>query len=341
MKRTFLPLIAALAVFAASATVSAQTIKLGTLAPKGSPWYEVLVDLKADWEAASNGSIKVTIFPGGTLGDEPDMMRKMAIGQIQASMVTATGLSMVAPEIWALQMPMMIGSYEELDYIRDRLAPEFEAALLKKNLVVLNWGEAGWVRFFSNEPMRTPEDLRKLKLFVWAGDSVIYEAWKDAGANAVPLPVPELYSALNSGMVDAYSTTSVASLSFQWFGLAPHMMDLKWAPLVGATVIRADVWRKIPKDLRAKMLAASHRAGRRFRELTRSFEQDAVGVMQEHGLTVHELTPREVALWEEAAKLSYPTIVKNFLSPELVERTLLLRQEFRRKLATNVNAGDG
>ena len=329
-----------LAIVAALFAVSAQakTIKLATLAPKGSPWHEILLDMAAEWEGAAGGDLKVRIYPGGVLGDEPDMMRKMAIRQIDAAMVTNTGLVKLVPDIWVFVLPMMVRSYSELDFLRAQVGPDLKKQFLAKGYVVLNWGEAGWVRFFSRQPIATPDDLRQMKLFTWAGDPVLENAWRVEGFDVVPLPATDLFTALQSGMVDAYSTTAVASLSFQWFGLAPHMLDLNWAPLVGATLIRVESWEQFPGQVRAKMLAAAEKAGQRFRERTRAFEDEAVRVMVDNGLTVTRMPPDALARWEAGARRAAEVIRAEYVDETLAERSRRLLEDYRGGLASSVPA---
>lgn len=333
MIRRVLVVLALTALLAAPVAAQAKTIKLATLAPKGSPWHEILVDMAAEWEEAAGGDLDVRIYPGGVLGDEPDLMRKMAIGQIDSAMVTIAGLTQLVPDMWVFGMPLIVRDYGELDFLRDRVGPGLKKQFLKKGIVVLNWGEAGWVRFFTNSPVATPEDLQKINLFVWAGDPVLEDAWRKQQFKIVPLPVTDLFSALQSGMVDAYSTTSVASLSFQWFAMAPYMTDMNWAPLVGATIIRSSSWERFPAPVRAKMLAAAEKAGRRFSERTRSFEDDAVKVMQENGLTVVEVSPEALELWQERADVAGKIIEERFVSRALAERARRLLAEYRTRVA--------
>jgi TRAP-type C4-dicarboxylate transport system substrate-binding protein len=170
MKNWIITAFAGLAFLAAGGAASAQTIKLGTLAPKGSPWFDNLQDMASDWGEASNGSIRVRIYPGGSIGDEQDMVRKMQIGQLQGAVLTAEGLSIIVPEVLALQMPMIFKTDGELDYARDALTPELEALFEERGYKILNWGDIGWVRLFARDPAVTVEDLGKQKLFTWAGD---------------------------------------------------------------------------------------------------------------------------------------------------------------------------
>ncbi len=329
MKRTMAATMAAATLSLAQVPAFAQTIKLGTLAPEGSPWHTVLRDMAESWKATTKGTVQVRIYPGGVAGDEPDMIRKMRVGQLHAAALSGAGLAAIAPEIQALQMPMMLTSYEELDSVRDKLAPKLEAILEAKGFKVLNWGDAGWVQFFAQKPVVRPEDLKALRLFTWAGDTAYVEAWKHAGFHPVPLAATEIHTGLQSGLINAFSTTPVAALSFQWFGLAKHMTDLKWAPLVGATVISTKQWREIPDEVKPLLRKATQEAGMRLQEEARKLGDTAVNVMKQHGLEVHQVPPDAVAQWERAARAAYPKLVGKVVPAEMVAEVERLRDEYR------------
>lgn len=325
--RVTILMLAALSLFAPRA--AAETIKLGTLAPEGSPWYNIIRDMAEAWKEETGGKIQFRIYPGGVVGDDPDMVRKMRIGQLHAAVLTGTGLNAIAPETQALMMPMMLSSYEELDYVMDRIAPTLEAILESKGFKVLNWGDAGWVHFFAQKPVVHPKDLRPLRLFVWAGDTAYVEAWKDAGYRPVPLAATEILTGLQSGLINALPTTPLAALSFQWFALAKHMTDLNWAPLIGATVISTSKWERIPDDIQPLLLASARRAGERIRSETRKVGEEAVEVMKKYGLVVHHVPPDVVAEWERSARAGYPQIVGKVVPAAMVAEVDRLRNEYR------------
>src|SRR5215470_17738308 len=168
MKWILLACLAAAAIIGAPGRGSAEVIKLGTLAPQGSPWYDALRDIGEAWKAESGGRIELIIYAGGVAGDEPDMVRKMRIGQLQAAALSEAGLHQILPEVRALMMPMVLHSYAELDCVRDRVAPELERLFEAKGFKILNWGDAGWIRFFTTKPVTGPDDLKGLRIFVWA-----------------------------------------------------------------------------------------------------------------------------------------------------------------------------
>lgn len=308
---------------------SAETIKLGTLAPKNSPYYDILRDLSDRWERISNGSIRLRIYADGVAGDDPDMVRKMRIGQLDAALLAGSGLYEIAPETKAIQLPLMFRDDDEWDYVRTQIAPKLEQIYASKGFRVLLWGDAGWVHMFSQKPVMYPNDLKPLRLFVWAGDQDNVQAWKNMGYRPVPLAVNELHSALHSGMVNAFLATPLAALSFQWFALSKDMTDIRLVPLVGALVIADKKWQAIPADLRERLSEASREAGTRFLREMRKHSHEAIHIMQQHGLTIHAISPDALAEWATRFRANYPTIMGGNVPPDLVAEVERLRDEYR------------
>ena len=305
-------------------------IKMGTGAPEGSPWHEILKSMEDQWRRSSGGAVELRIYPGGMLGDEPDLIRKMRVGQLQAAAVTAVGLAEIDDAVAALQIPMMFRSYEELDHVRDRLRPTLEKRLQSKGFVVLNWGDAGWVMFFAKEPFASPEDLKKLKLFVWAGDPHSVDLWKAAGFRPVPLAATDILPGLQTGLINAFDTTPLAALTNQWFGLAPHLLDLKWAPLVGATIMTRKAWDSLPQGSREGVRQAAEAAGDRLKGEIRATSDKAIEAMAKRGLTVHPVGPDLQVEWQKAAEAIYPKIRGSLVPADMFDEVKRLRDEFRK-----------
>ena len=329
MRRIIVTLLALSIVSGMGHAAAAQTVKLGTLAPEGSSWHRIIRDLAEQWRALSNGALDVRIYAGGIAGDEPDMVRKMKIGQLHAAALTGAGLSRIAPEIQALQLPMMLRSDAELDYVRERIGPEIEAALEAKGFKVLTWGDAGWVHFFAQAPVVHPDDLKPQRLFVWSAETAYIELWKDFGFEPVPLAATDIHTALQSGLINAFSTTPIAALSFQWFGLAKNMTDLKWAPLVGALVTSTRTWEAVPEDLKPALLRASREAGVRLQREVRKLDSEAVRVMQEHGLVVHHVPPEIALEWERIVRAGYAKLADVLVPASMIAEVERLRNAYR------------
>jgi TRAP-type C4-dicarboxylate transport system substrate-binding protein len=282
------------------------------------------------WRKISGGQVKLVIYPGGVLGDEPDMVNKMRIGQIQAAGLSGAGLSGIEPGVMALQIPMMFESYEELDYVRDRVAPRLENMMEARGYLVLNWGDVGWVHFFTTTPAARLAELRKIKLFTWAGgDNESLELWKANGFRVVPLAATDILTGLQTGLIEAVPTTPLYALLNQSFGIARNMIDVKWAPLVGATVIARRTWETLPPAQRADMLAAAREAGVSLRGGIRKMNEDAISTMQKRRLQVIHVDATASAEWRKEAEGVYPKIRGTLVPEQLFDEVRSLRDAYR------------
>lgn len=328
MKR-FVAALLALAFALAALPAAAQTIKLGTLAPEGSVWYRVLREMGEDWKRESNGRIQLRIYPGGIAGDDADMVRKMRIGQLHAAALTSQGLATIDEDIGVFQMPMLLTSDGELEFVQSELSKRFSRRLEDKGFKVLYWSQVGWVYLFSNRPVTAPADLRPLDIWVWSGDAAWADALKDAGYKPVPLPATEIHTALTSGLVDAFATTPVAALSYQWFGQAKHMMDMKWGPLTAAVVISMRTWERLPDDLKPALRAAAVRAGDAARAEILKLEADAIEAMKGYGLAVNPVSEAEEEMWKAEIRETYPKLLGKSIPRAIYDDVVAILEDYR------------
>ncbi len=299
LRTATLALLIAVPVAAYSQTIS---IRIGTVAPADSPWYEVINRMGQDWKKASNGRVDVHIFPGGVLGDENEMLRKVKLGQLQGVGLSGVGLARIAPGIGALQLPMLVNSFEDLDRVRNGMEPRLKSAMEKGGFKVVNFSDVGWVHFFTKAKARTPTDLKKLRLFINADDPDSEKLYLDLGFKPVPLGVTDLLTSLKTGLIDAFDVPPLFALSDQSFGVANHMIDVKWAPLIGATIIDNKVWDRIPAALRPELERIAEASGVSLRSQIRASGDQAIAKMKQHDLIIETPTATEMAEWRAMAK---------------------------------------
>jgi len=150
--------------------LAAGQLRIGTMAPKNSVYHRQLLEVGQAWRKAE-GDGKVLVYPDGSQGGEADMVRRMRINQLQGGLLSVAGLETIEPGIAALQlMPLMFRSWEEVDYGREKLRAGMEQKFFDKGFVILAWGDAGWVRFFSKQPAVTPADFKGMKFFAWGAE---------------------------------------------------------------------------------------------------------------------------------------------------------------------------
>ncbi len=309
---------------------AAITIKLATVAPRDSIWHNYLKSIDAQWREASAGQVRLKIY-AGTLGDENDIVRRIRVGQLDAATITTAGLSSIDASAKALNIPLAFASNEELDYVLQTISTQWEERLVKKGFRALSWGEAGWAHLFSTHPVRTPADLKKLKLFQWSSgnSSDSEQLWRNAGFNTLSLSLVDVMPALQTGMIEAYLAPPLAALANQWFPFTPYMSDLPWAPLVGATIISTAAWDRIPERLRPEFERIAREAGIKLQRDVRKLERDAVAAMVRRGVQRVPLSAGERDQWHALAQSVYPKIRGTIVSEEYFDETLELRNQYR------------
>jgi TRAP-type C4-dicarboxylate transport system substrate-binding protein len=332
--RITLTLVTAAAILYAAGPLNAQArvlVKLATLVPTGSSWELILKETAVKWSKLSGGRVKVNLYAGGVKGDDPEVVRQMRLETVDAAVLTAVGVAAIDRSVYALGVPMMYNSYEELYYVLDKLRPRLESRLGEKGFVVLNWADGGWVHFFAKSPVATPDDLRKEKLFQWADDSDSIEIWRSAGFNNIrPLPSTELATSIQSGLVTAFGAPPQVAVITQYYNHAKNMTDLKWNLLLGATVIRKAVWERIPADVRPALIEAAQDAGRRLREDIRGSADKDVAEMKKRGLNVVAVSPAARAQWVKMAESTYPGIRGKVVPADVFDEAMKYRDEFRK-----------
>lgn len=309
---------------------AAPKLKLGTLAPVGTSYHKTLMTMAETWRKESGGTVDLNIFAGGKLGGEAEMVGLMKLNSLQASMLTAVGLAEIEPGVTGLQnIPMGFHSLGEVDYVGERLRPLLEERMAQKGFVVLFWVDSGWVRFFAKQPILHPDDLRKLKLFSWSGNPAQVELYQSAGFDAKALETADIVPGLQTGLIDAVPLPPFFAMAAQVDTRAPHMLDLNWAPLVGALVVRKETWEKIPAATRAKLMEAAAGAGREIKDTGRREMEESVVAMEKRGLKVAKVAPEIEAEWRAISEAVYPKIRGKLVPADIFDETMRLLAEYR------------
>jgi TRAP-type C4-dicarboxylate transport system substrate-binding protein len=317
--------------FAPGAAGQTVTVKMATLVPEGSSWHLILKQMAEEWKTLSGGKVAVRLYAGGVAGDDPDVVRKMRLGTLNAGVLTATGIGEMDKSVYALGIPAMYQSYEEVYGVLERMRPGLEAKLAAKGFVVLAWADGGWVRYFSQKPVATPDDLRQLKLFTWAGDVEGVELLKAARFHPVPLPSTELSTALQTGLVQAFGAPPQVAAIAQYYNHAKYMTEYDWQLLLGAFVVTKDLWDKIPADLQPQIRASAEAAGKKLRDEIRSSAGRDVEAMKTRGLQVVPVSPAQRAEWVKLVEGLRDKIRGPIVPAEAFDEALRIRDELRGK----------
>jgi TRAP-type C4-dicarboxylate transport system substrate-binding protein len=292
-------------------------LRIGTLAPKNSLYHRQLLEIGEAWRQAQGGNAKYVVFPDGSQGGEAELARRMRIGQLQGALLSIVGLSEIEPSINALQsIPLLFKTWDEVDHVREKMRASMEKKFLDKGFVVLAWGDAGWVRFFSKDALMRPDDFKKMKFFSFAGESEQQEIMKSLGFTPVPLETTDILPSIQTGMINVVPSTPYFALATQIYGKVPHMLEINWAPVVGALVVTQKAWDDMSPAGRQALRSAGEKAGVLIRNKARQEVEEAVEAMRKRGLVVNKPNPDQLREWQELADKLYPRIRGNLVPAE-------------------------
>jgi TRAP-type C4-dicarboxylate transport system substrate-binding protein len=259
-------------------------IKIATLAPEGTIWTEIFNDLNAELKTATNNGVRLKIYPGGVLGNEKDMIRKMFIGQIHGAILTSAGLANIFNEMDVFQIPFFFDTYDEVDYVLKKMDGFFKKGFADKGYILPAWTEGGFIRLMSTKPMASLDDLRKAKIWTWEDAPMAKAIFDEAGISAIPLSLPDVLVGLQTGLVEVVYAPPSGAISLQWFTKTKYMTDFPLMYLIGGIVIKNNFLKKLSPDPRKILLALCSKYMDRLKLEVRKENQEAIKVMSKHGV---------------------------------------------------------
>ncbi len=311
---------------------AAQTtqLRIGTLVPKNSVYHQQLLELGEAWRAAQGGNARFAVFTDGSQGGEAELARRMRIGQLQGALMSVVGLREIEPSISALQnLPLLFRNWDEVDHVREKMRPAMEKRFLDRGFVVIGWGDAGWVRFFSKEPAFLPDDYKRMKFFAWGAEPEQQAIMKSLGYTPVPLETADILPSLQTGMINVVPSTPYFALASQIFGTATNMLELNWAPIVGALVVTKKAWDDMSPAGQQALRTSGEKATIQMRNQARQEVDEAVAAMKKRGLVVNRPSPEQMRAWNDLAERLYPRIRGSMVPAETFDEVFAHLKAYR------------
>ena len=303
-------------------TASAENsvvIKIGTLAPEGSSWIQRLNAINAEVMEKTGNTVRFKIYPGGVLGDEKDMMRKMQIGQIHSIGLTSAGLSVFFKDIDVVHIPFFFQNYGEVDYILGKMGPYFKKGLEDSGHILLGWSEAGFIYLMSTTPISSVSELQKAKVWIWHESPMSQAIFDEVGVAAIPLSIPDVLVGLQTGMVEVVYVPPTAAISLQWFTRVKYITDIPLSYIGGGLVVRKDVFKKLPQSTQDVIIEIFQRHLSQLKALTRQENQEAIQVMEKHGVQLVTPPQDQVAEFKRLSDNAIIQVVDHAFSQKVLE----------------------
>ncbi len=311
------------------------TLKFATLLPTGTSWTKTLDSWVKDIEKKSQGRLKFKIYPGGVMGDEPDVLRKIRKGQLHGGLFSGYGIGRIYSPARILELPFLFKNTDESDYVRHQLMPEIEAGFRNNGFELLGWPEVGFIHFFSKHKIQSIEDMKNSRIWLWQGDPLGEALFAAADIKPVPLSIIDVYSQLSAkhGSIDTVYMSTFGAIALQWYSKVKYATHISVTNAIGAVVVSNKFYNKLPKDLQQLLKKSGITASDTIREQTRKENTRSKQLLIDNGIeflwdwdTVN--LDEFLAIRDEAAKHLIKT---NYFPQAFFDKTRLHLDTYRQQ----------
>lgn len=308
----------------------AGEIKIGTLAPDGSAWMEAARAGAVEVEERTAGRVKFRFYPGGTMGNEQAMLRKMRIGQLHGTAVLSGTLSTIEPGLELYSRPLLFHSYDEVDAVRRELDPRLTAALEAKGFVSFGLAESGFAYLMSTRPTKTFAELKGRKAWLPEGDVIGETLLREAGMVPVSLPLSDVLTGLQTGLVDVVAGPPVGAVALQWFTKAKFLVDLPVLYTYGGLILSERAFAGVSEADQAVVREVFGRVVQRLDRDARESNRSAREALVKQGVEIITPTPGTEAEWRQVAGRANQQLRERLaLDPALVQQVDTVLAAFR------------
>ncbi len=304
-------------------------IKIAVVMPEGSTWTNTLHEFADATVKETGGGVAIQIYAGGVSGDEVDVLRKMRVNRLHAGGFSGVGLGLVLPEIRVFEAPLLFNSYEEIDYVKQKMFDDFAGRFEEKGYVLLGFAEAGFVYLFSKQRIDTMDRLRQTRMWLWKGDRVAENFLAAFGVQGYPLQLADVNTGLETGMIDSFYSPPLASVAFQWYARVRFMLDFPMVNATGALLMNKRTFYALDPENREIFSRLARQYAARLVQLTRKDNAEAVQVLGQAGVALIPPTPEQTASFKRSAQKNYEMSIPSLYPKALFDQVQNLIAEHR------------
>lgn len=307
---------------ALAAPASAQEVKIriATQAPEGTVWLDALKDIQSTVAKGTKDRVKLEFFPNGTQGDEKAVIERMEVGVIHGGLFTGIGLGEILPKVRLLEVPFLYENKDEIDAVRIALEDEFTQGFAEKGFTFLGWAEVGWAYIFSKQKAQTLAELRQRKIWVWQGDPLAERTFKEFGLSGVPLPLTDVLTSLQTGMIDSVYNSPYGLVGLQWHRNVKYMSRMTVGHGTGALLVSTKQWEKIRPSWRERIQKSARKRLDTLLTEVRDKNEETVKELEEAGTTVIPIPSEELPKYKELGAKVADSLVGTLWSKELLAK---------------------
>ncbi len=293
-----------------SAPLYAKTFKIATIAPDGTTWMEELKKGADEIKKRTDGRVKFRFYPGGIMGNDKSVLRKIRVGQLHGGAITGGGLSEIYSDAQIYSLPLAFRSYDEVDYIRKQMDQDLIAGMKEKGFISFGIGEGGFAYVMSDKAISNVDDMSDHKVWSPEGDVLSRAAFESVGVSPIPLPLTDVLTGLQTGLINTVAASPMGAIALQWHTKIKHVTDTPLMYLYGTMVVKRKVFEKLSSQDQSTVKEVMAAVFERLDELNRSDNEKANVALKEQG--IHFVMPSETeqAQWSGAVTVAIDKLIK-------------------------------
>ncbi len=330
MKHTFLKSLTLALALLGTVNANAVTLKIATLSPDGSFWMQKMRSGADEIEKQTAGRVSLKFYPGGVMGDDETVLRKIRLHQLQGAAVTSGALNGVYPDIQLYNLILLFQNEREVDYVRQKMDTELMQGLEQRGLVALGFADVGFAYMMSTVPIRTLADVRAQKAWAPDNNKLAVSALQAFDISPIPLPMRDVLMGLQTGMINVVSGSPVGALALQWHSKIRYVTDLPMLYLFGALVIDKSAFDNISAPDQQIVRDVMAQAIKEIDQRSRQDNQEAITALKNQGIEFVKPTPEAAEEFKNKILATNDQFEKTAgLSPEKTAKLHSLLEEIR------------
>jgi len=312
----------------------AVTLKIASIAPDGTSWMNEMRKGADEIQARTDGRVSFRFYPGGIMGNDKSVLRKIRAGQLHGGALTGGGVAEVYPEANVYSMPFLFRDYSEVDYVRERMDPVLLEGIKEKDFISFGFSEGGFAYLMSTSPIAGIDDLRGHKVWVPEGDEISRAAFEATNVSPVSLPLTDVLTGLQTGLIDTVAGSAIGAIALQWHTRVKYLTDAPLLYLYGSMVLKRQAFEKLePADQKIVQEVMSS-VFSRLNKLNRKDNESALKAIQAQGIALVEPEPEERERWRNSVNGAMDKLLQNGLfKAEMLQRVEKLLGDYRKTAA--------
>jgi len=317
-------------IFCIVPSAHAVTLKIATLAPAGTTWMKEMLKGADAIESSTTGRVKMKFYPGGVMGNDQSVHRKIRINQLQGGAFSSSGLTPVDPNIQILSLPMMFNSFAEVDHVRAQMDQRIKQHVADNGFIILGISEGGFARIMSNQPVSDMQSIRNSKVWIPEGDTLVQETFDTMGIKPIPLPLADVFTGLQTGLIETITSTSTGAIAFQWHTKVNYLVDLPVLYVIGLLAVDKSAFDKIRPEDQKVVIAEMDKVFSRLDKINREDNLSATAALKTQGIKVIQPTPEVAQEWKNYSQQSIQKMIQSgMIEKSMVDEIERLLAEYR------------